>query len=301
MLTSASLVEVWRTNGVEKINGRRFVDGMWSLNGSVFMDKLTVFLIVVLLASLRGLLQRRRVKEDLDERLARARTHRRVQGRPGRMETDDNWEFDPETAETIVQNFIDAIIPVIIFIAVISGIINSIRESVAKNAKQQAAPPPQSRVQSEIADFLSGKQRPASPPAEKSRPQPTAGGQKGNRQRQPSRPKPQRNTSAAPAGQHRPDSKSVGSGVSAHVDSFIGGHVNAHIGTNFDESVKKDMAERVKSDLGSQSSRPVEMSARDTGSLAADNLLAALRSPAGIRHAILVNEILSKPRALRKS
>ncbi len=54
------------------------------------MNKLTVFLIVVLLASLRGFLQRRRVKEDLEERLAKARNQRRGQRLPGRLGMDDD-------------------------------------------------------------------------------------------------------------------------------------------------------------------------------------------------------------------
>lgn len=202
-----------------------------------------------------------------------------------------------------MKNFFDAIVPIIIFIAVISGIVNSIREAVKKNAKAQAPqaqPSPQSRVQSEIAAFLSGKQQPVSQSQPITRPQAAATVPKGTRPAQKPRPKPQRSTSSAPSTQKPKDSRSVGSGVAAHVESFIGGHVNAHIGQNFDNTVKRDMAERVKSDLGSQSSRPVEMSASDKGSLAAENLLVALRSPEGIRHAILVNEILSKPRALRK-
>jgi hypothetical protein len=92
----------------------------------------------------------------------------------------------------------------------------------------------------------------------------------------------------------------VGSGVAEHVDSYIGDHVRSHMGRDVDNFVKKDIDERVRSHLGSQSSKPVEMSASDTGSAAADDILSVLKTPAGVRHAILVNEILSRPRSLRK-
>ncbi len=96
--------------------------------------------------------------------------------------------------------------------------------------------------------------------------------------------------------------RSAGSGVGAHVDSFIGQHVKSHIGNQIQESVKSDISNQVKSHLGERSNPdPTAAAATAHGSVAAADILAALRNPAGVRQAILMSEILSKPKALRRS
>ena len=63
------------------------------------MDKLTVFVIVVLVAVVRGLLQRRKITRDLEQRLATARMRSKVR-RPGKripsQEPDDEDSEDGE-------------------------------------------------------------------------------------------------------------------------------------------------------------------------------------------------------------
>lgn len=96
--------------------------------------------------------------------------------------------------------------------------------------------------------------------------------------------------------------RSPGSGVGAHVDSYIGQHVKSHIGQQLNESVKHDIADQVRSHLGEDKNKPSAPSAATThGSAAAGSLLLALRSPEGVRQAILMNEVLSKPKSLRRS
>ncbi len=51
-------------------------------------SRITVFLVVVLFACLRGYLQRRHVKQELEERLAKARLKKPVKRLPGRLKTD---------------------------------------------------------------------------------------------------------------------------------------------------------------------------------------------------------------------
>ncbi len=63
------------------------------------MDKLTVFVIVLLLAVVRGLLQRRQVASDLEQRLAAARNRTRVRRLSGRLPSQDNDEQDPDDRE----------------------------------------------------------------------------------------------------------------------------------------------------------------------------------------------------------
>jgi len=197
-----------------------------------------------------------------------------------------------------VQNIIDAIVPIIVFIAVISGIINSIREATAKNSRPVPQPSQRSRAQAEMEAYLSG----ATPPEQAQTPprqqRPVQQPQQAARQKQTARGKSQKKQSGA--GAQPKKSQPLGSGLAQHVDSFIGDHVRSHMGRDVDAFVNKDIGERVKSNLGSQSSQAVEMSSSDTGSRAADDLLSVLKTRTGVHHAILVNEILSKPLSMRK-
>jgi len=198
-----------------------------------------------------------------------------------------------------VQNIIDSIVPIIVFIAVISGIINSIREASAKNARPVPQPSQRSRAQTELEAFLSGTTPTQQQPQSSPRPQRPAQQQQARQKQTPRVKSPKKQAPVeTPAGRStRPHS--LGSGLADHVDSFIGDHVRSHMGRDVDAYVNKDIGERVKSHLGSQSSRPVEMSSSDTGSRAADELLSVLKTRVGVRHAVLVNEILSKPLAMR--
>ena len=208
-----------------------------------------------------------------------------------------------------MQNLLDFIVPIFVVISVIAGMINSVKQAASHKAEAQrnAAPqgPAMTPAQETMARFLEGlppedrqqppAQRPQNQPGRNSRPQQ-------QRQKQPQKKNPQKQGAASqqqPA-KNNPKGRNVGSSVAEHVDSFIGDHVRSHMGRDVDNFVKKDIDERVKSHLGSQSSKPVEMSASDTGSAAAEDILSVLRTPAGVRHAILVNEILSRPKSLRK-
>ena len=59
------------------------------------MEKLTIFVAVVLYGVLRGFLQRRQVKAELEDRMAKARTRPVVRRLPGRLQRDlDNTSSD---------------------------------------------------------------------------------------------------------------------------------------------------------------------------------------------------------------
>ena len=217
-----------------------------------------------------------------------------------------------------MQNLIDQIIPIFVFIAVVAGIISSIKESLTAKPKPQNAPQEnqRSRAQSEIAAFLSGSAAPAQRPQQPQEPQRTPQtpqrppNQSGlQQQAQPQRPKqkqkqkPPRAELAEAQPKRTPKPKperTIGSGVREHVDSYIGDHVKSHMGRDVDAHVKKEIDERVKSHLGSQSSQAVEMTGQPVNEYAASDLLKALKSPEGVRQAILVSEILSRPKALRR-
>ena len=204
-----------------------------------------------------------------------------------------------------MQNILDFIVPLFVLISVIVGMINSVKQAAAKNVAPPQRPP-MTPAQESMGRFLEGLPPEDRQQATAQRPQnqPNQGSRQQQRPKQSQKKNPQKQPAASQQQQQQSKKgqkpRNVGSGVAEHVDSYIGDHVRSHMGRDVDNFVKKDIAERVRSHLGSQSSKPVEMSASDTGSAAADDILSVLKTPAGVRHAILVNEILSRPRSLRK-
>ena len=63
------------------------------------MEKLTIFVAVVLYGVLRGFLQRRHVKAELEERMTKARTRPVVRRLPGRLQKDVNNVSSGKTTE----------------------------------------------------------------------------------------------------------------------------------------------------------------------------------------------------------
>lgn len=128
--------------------------------------------------------------------------------------------------------------------------------------------------------------------------------QRGQQSRQKQQ-QPAKNKNAPQKGSANPSisgPRSSGSGVGAHVESFIGQHVKSHIGKQISDAVKNDINDQVRSHLGDDKNQPAAPAAATThGSAAAGDLLAALRSPQGVRQAILISEVLGKPKALRRS
>lgn len=90
--------------------------------------------------------------------------------------------------------------------------------------------------------------------------------------------------------------RNVGSGIKKHVDTFIGEHVRTHMGRDVDEFVKQDISDRVKQNLG----KDAPAAAPSGTSQAASSLMSILQNPEGVKQAIVVSEILSKPKALRR-
>lgn len=207
-----------------------------------------------------------------------------------------------------MQNILDLLVPLFVFISVIVGMINSARQAAAKKAEEQqrtqAQRPAMTAAQESMARFLDGlppasnqqntNQRPQSQQVQSGRPQQRQKQQQKKNQQKPAASNQQQQVAKT----QKP--RNLGSGVAQHVDSFIGDHVRSHMGRDVDNFVQKDIEERVKSHLGSQSSAPVEMLATGQSSFSAENILSVLKTPAGVRQAILVNEILSRPKSLRK-
>ena len=158
------------------------------------------------------------------------------------------------------------------------------------------------RIQNEIEAFLqqvtgqrpsrpAKKRRPKKrPPRQEQRP-PRRGDEPPQGRRRPPKQRPRRLKKRRPQ-----EDRGVGSGIAEHVDEYISQHVKEHIDNDVDEHVQVTIVDEVKDHLG-PGAIPV---AKPAGPSAAEAVRALLRDPQGVRNAILVNEVLSRPRALRR-
>jgi len=216
----------------------------------------------------------------------------------------------------MLQKLIDGLVPFLIFCAIVARLVNWIRTTYIspnvdlKNvraeqptAQRQQPNSPNQRATNNPTSFLPEMTQQGVPRAavttSRSRPskkQETARGQQSRSGKKPNAP------TARPSAKSVGIDRSPGSGVGSHVDTFIGQHVKSHIGNQLADSVKTDISDQVRSHLGEDKNRPSAPTAATThGSAAAGDLLLALRSPQGVRQAILISEVLSKPKALRRS
>lgn len=208
---------------------------------------------------------------------------------------------------------------VIIIIAIVQAL-SPVFQAIAKANDKSRLPPGKNggsrgKMNSEVPSdslFLpelnqQGMSRPAAMASrgkQNQRPQNVASAQRGEQSRQKQR-QPAGNKNASKKGSttaNASGNRSPGSGVGAHVDSFIGQHVKSHIGKQIGDAVKNDISDQVRSHLGEDKNKQTAPTATTThGSVAAGDLLTALRSPQGVRQAILISEVLGKPKALRRS
>ncbi|MCX7408934.1 MAG: hypothetical protein NTZ32_12725 [Planctomycetales bacterium] len=184
---------------------------------------------------------------------------------------------------------------IVVSISVVSWIVN-----VIQGNPQNGAPRPQNRpkdpVQSELEKFLQevvgGKRpveqnRPAVPQQKQSR---NANEKKGGK------PKQQRSAKSNSSSQRQGERVVQSTMPTTNFDDGVRSqHLQTSMEPNrIEAAVQRDIDGAVLQDLGSDRSR-------ETGQRA-DNphpLVAVLRSPQGIRQAILLNEVLGKPKALR--
>ena len=94
--------------------------------------------------------------------------------------------------------------------------------------------------------------------------------------------------------------RQVGSGIAQHVDQYITQHVAEHIDDDVDEYVEATIVDAVEDHLGARDVEMPSSGPRKKTHEAASAVLKLLQDPKGVRNAILVNEILSRPRALRR-
>ena len=199
------------------------------------------------------------------------------------------------------------VLGVVLVVSLISWIFNLVQGNKPK-AKPGNRPRPANQEQSELERFLKEvvgnkpapepeKKRPAPPPV----PKPARmDGEKRNKPKQ----KPQAKTQAPPrpAASERPGARmaqthlaqaTVGDGVRSHVSSQMEArNIDAAVKRDVDGAVRRDIDDAVRRDLGAgatttASQQPVHP------------MILALRNPEGVRQAVMMAEILSRPKSMR--
>jgi hypothetical protein len=196
---------------------------------------------------------------------------------------------------------------IVLIISVISWIVNLVQGNKPKakpgNRQRQA-----NQGQSELEKFLQEVvgNKPA-PEPEKRRPAPAqkparaaAAERKGGK----SKPQSQRPPAAQrPAAADRPGARlaqthlaptAVGEGVRSHVSSHLEPrNVDAAVKRDVEGTVQRDIGDTVRQDIG------VDGTLLTTQRAPVHPLIQALRSPQGVRQAVIMSEILNRPKSLR--
>ncbi len=210
------------------------------------------------------------------------------------------------------------VIAVFIILRIVFSISKAANEKGEKQQpRAQADPGRKQRVQSEIEAFLSevtGNKQPREGntddaqlarrreqqlqrKAEAKRRQ----HEEQQRQKKEAEKRRRRAPQAATSKSRHKGERSIGSGIGAHVDHYISQHVSEHIDHDVDEYVDATIVDSVDKHLGNRAlEMPTMASSSTKNSAAAKSIAAMLRSRDGVRNAIIVNEILSRPRPLRR-
>ena len=190
---------------------------------------------------------------------------------------------------------------IVFTISVLSWFVN-----LVKGDRQNQAPRPKNRprdpVQGELEKFLQEvvgnkgqpeKKRPTPPPVPQQK-QPRAANDKkgGKAKQQQQRPAKTETTLQRPgerAAASHLQTSALGQGVRSHLrDHMEPNRIGAAVQQDIDSAVRKDLGSDATSDA-----------VHRAGNI--HPLAKALRDPQGVRQAILLNEILSRPKSLRRS
>lgn len=190
------------------------------------------------------------------------------------------------------------VIALIIFtISVLSWFVNIIQGNQPNGAprpKNRPRDPAQSELEKFLQEVITGQQA----PPERKRPAPqqkqprTANEKKGNKSKPQQTPRPAKSEPVAEKpgqrlAQSHLQTSALGEGVRSHLSDYMQAN---RVGA----AVQQDIDAAVRHDIGSNNS---SQAAQRAGSV--HPLAQALRDPQGVRQAILLNEILNKPKALR--
>lgn len=208
---------------------------------------------------------------------------------------------------------------VVIFVlfSIVSAIVRAIKESkekaeraerrrLAQAQRQKGGRQQPADVSTEITDFLNTVTGQAAPPAQ--RPQNTRPAAAVGQARPKPKPKSsvkssesiakERRRKAAANRRRKTSSSKTGSRISQHVNKYITQHVDEYIDDDVEEYVEATIIDPVRSEMGKRQG-PALVTKRKQNKTAQE-VVAFLRAPNGVRNAILVNEVLNRPKVLRK-
>lgn len=182
----------------------------------------------------------------------------------------------------------------VLVISIISWLVNLIKGE-GNNAPAGKRAAPQKDLRSEIEVFLEELNK---PPVRQETPPPRPAPKRAPPQPQQQKPKQPQKKRAEPiskrtvSSEPRPGSSNLGAGVRQHVaEHLAAGQVTANAQQNIGHRIDASVAH----DLGTSST-----SQHLTTSHTVHPLITFLSQPGGMRQAMLVHELLQKPRALRK-
>jgi cell division protein FtsN len=95
--------------------------------------------------------------------------------------------------------------------------------------------------------------------------------------------------------------QSLESGINEYVDPYRSQHVAEHIETDVDGVVQTHIVDSMESHLGNRSAELPSLTSTDsTQPTSASEFRKLLKSRSGVRQAVLLNEVLNRPRSLRR-
>ena len=195
------------------------------------------------------------------------------------------------------------ILGIVLIISLISWIVNLVQGANKPKPKPGNRPRPnqgQSELERFLKEVVGGKPEPE---PEKKRPAPPKPARPVVEKKPKPKPQAQRPvTPPRPAAADRPGARlaqthlaatTMGDGVRNHVSSHLEPHnVDAKVKRDVESAVQRDIDDAVRRDIGSDrttsaSQRPIHP------------LIQVLRNPEGVRQAVMMTEILNRPKSMR--
>jgi Skp family chaperone for outer membrane proteins len=193
----------------------------------------------------------------------------------------------------------------IVFLVIgLISLIRTMNQAKNQNQKPQAnrgdAPPRRQKVQNEIEAFLTEVKSAANTAAPDQQQQQAERKRAQQLRRQQAQRARQARQQSRPA-QAKTSQRSLGSGIGDHVASYISQHVEEYVDSKVDDKVEANIVRNVDRHLGNRSTEmPAATTASSGEQKVSSRFRELLKSREGIRQAILLNEILTRPRSLRK-
>jgi hypothetical protein len=208
-------------------------------------------------------------------------------------------------------------------IAFVTWVVNQIaaqNKAAARRPGPRPARPRNDRIQQEIDQFIqeaAGRRPPrkdvlsadeieiVSPPAAGRRSATRRPAPKPSRSARPAELKPAvaERPGQAAAQRHLTGPEQLGAGLTDHVrthmDNRVGAEVQQHLPHKVDQEVSQHLGAFAAQSAG-RTAQTVDVSAGRRAATPALSLLGELRTPGGVRRAIIMQEVLQRPRALRK-